>query len=321
MTTLYIDQRDSHLSHANGALEIRLPDGDIRRVPLAQLSRVVIASEADIAVGLLRQLAHHRVPLVALRGRSRADAAMLWPHPGDAARRLAQRRVADDPSTVLRLARLAVGLRIRGQRRLLDELRRQQPRHRYAATRAIRALRRIGAELGHRTDTDALRGAEGAAARLYWTAWARFLPTACAFAGRRRRPPPDPVNAALSLGYSLLHGRVLECVHATGLDAAVGVLHDPAHDRPSLACDLVEPERVTIERFVAEAFTGGRLRPTDFTRDANGVLLGKSGRGPFFAAVDPLLRASEQRTRRRLRSLLRWLDQRRADAGREAPDV
>lgn len=317
MTTLYIDQRGSRLSHANGALEIRLPDDDIRRVPLAQLSRVVIASEANVSVGLLRQLAHHRVPLIVLRGRSRADAARLWPHPGDAARRIAQRRIADDPTASLRLGRLIVGQRVRGQCRLLDRLRREKPRHRYAATRAMRALRRIRGELVAHGDIGALRGAEGAAARLYWTAWGRFLPTSCGFVGRRRRPPPDPANAALSLGYSLAFGRVLECIHATGLDAAIGVLHGPAHDRPGLACDLIEPERVTIERFVVDAFGSGRLRPTDFVQDANGLLLGKSARAPFFTAIDPLLRDVERRTRRRLRALLRWIDRQHGSDGRE----
>ena len=28
--------------------------------------------------------------------------------------------------------------------------------------------------------------------------------------GRRRRPPPDPVNACLSLGYTLLHNEALQ---------------------------------------------------------------------------------------------------------------
>jgi CRISPR-associated protein Cas1 len=308
MTTLYLDHRGTRLSHANGALEARLPDGTVQRVPLAQLRRVVIACEADVSVGLLRQLAQARVAFTVLRGRSRADAALLWPQLGDARRRLAQRRIADDPACARRLAAVLVGLRIRGQQRLLAELRVAQPRHRLAASRAMRALGSIRRKLGEQPDVPALRGAEGAAARLYLSAWSRFLPKACAFTGRRRRPPPDPVNAALSLGYSLLHGRVLECVHATGLDAAIGVLHDPAHNRPSLACDLVEPERVAIEDFVRDVFATGALSPVDFVDDANGVLLARSGRGPFFARIEPILRDCERRTQRRLRALVRWID-------------
>jgi CRISPR-associated protein Cas1 len=310
MTTVYLDQRGARLSHSGGALEVRLPDDSIQRVPLAQLGRLIVASEADISVGLLRQLAQARVPLVVLRGRSRADAAMLWPQLGDAQRRLAQRRAADDSNAVRRLAALTIGLRIRGQRRLLDELRQAQPRSRYAATRVMRALERIRQGLPAHRDVSALRGAEGAAARLYFFAYAHFLPKACGFEGRRRRPPTDPVNAALSLGYSLLHGRAVECCHTAGLDAAIGALHDPAHNRPSLACDLVEPERVAIERFVRNAFSSGLLQPSDFVDDANGVLLGKSARGAYFAGIEPVLAACARRMSRRTRALVRWLDQR-----------
>jgi CRISPR-associated protein Cas1 len=310
MTTVYLDQRGARLSHAGGALEIRLPDDSVQRVPLAQLGRLIVASEADISVGLLRQLAHARVPFVVLRGRSRADAAMLWPQLGDAERRLAQRRAADDPETVRRLAALIVGQRIRGQYRLLNEFRLIQPEFRYAASRVMRALHRIRRGLPMHRDVAALRGAEGAAARLYFHAYARFLPKSCGFEGRRRRPPPDPVNAALSLGYSLLHARAVECCHAAGLDAAIGALHDPAHNRPSLACDLVEPERVAIERFVRYAFASGLIKPSDFVADANGVLLGKSARGAYFSAIEPVLADCARRMSRRIRVLVRWLNQR-----------
>ncbi len=308
MTTVFVDQQRSRLSHAGGAVEVRLPDTRVQRVPLAQIDRIIVTCEADITVGLLRQLAHARVPLVVLRGRSRSDAAMLWPQLGDANRRLAQRRAVDNPDVVRRLAALVVALRIRSQRRLLDELRQAQPRSRYAATRAMRALDRILRGLPGHPDVAALRGAEGAAARLYFSAWARFLPKGCGFNGRRRRPPPDPVNAALSLGYSLLHARALECCHAADLDAAIGALHEPAYNRPSLACDFVEPERVGIERFVRDAFASGLLKPSHFVDDANGVLLGKLGRSAYFAGIEPVLANSARRMTRRVRGLVRWLE-------------
>lgn len=320
MTTLFVDQRGSRLSFAGGALEVRLPDETVRRVPVAQLDRVIIACEADIAVGLLRQLAFARVPLVVLRGRSHADAAMLWPHIGDARRRMAQRRVADSAALARRLVLVIVHARIRAQQRLLLDLRDHRPQSRYAVSRAVRLLSRFRRGLRRHATVDALRGAEGAAARVFFAAWATLLPVQVRFRGRRRRPPTDPANAALSLGYSLLHARVLEACHAAGLDAALGVLHTPEHDRPSLACDLVEFERAVVERWVHAMFAAGHLAPADFESSAAGCRLGKSGRGAFFAGIEPLLAAAQQRTRRRLHALLRWLDRVSAtDAGRR-PD-
>lgn len=309
MTTVYIDQRGSRLSYANRALEIRLPDDSLRRVPLTQLARLIVGSEADLSVGLLRQLAEARVPLIVLRGRSRADAAMLWPNAGDAARRLAQRRVADDPALSLRLARVLVRARLRSEVRLLLRLRDSYPRARYAVSRAARLITGIRRGLDRHADIDALRGAEGAAARLYFAAYARFLPSALGFSSRNRRPPRDPVNAALSLGYALLHGRALEVVHAAALDAGVGVLHALSHNRPSLSCDLMETERHAIEALVQRLFADKRLKPADFEQLADGCRLSKSGRTPFYAAVEAELEAARRRMQRRIHALLRWLDQ------------
>lgn len=318
MTTLYLDLQGSRLCHCSGALEVRVADQCVQRVPIRQLSRVVLAGDVELSVAVLRHLAAARVPLIVLRGRSRADAAMLWPQLGDARRRLIQRRAFDHPDTGRRLAAVLVGLRIRAQQQLLRRLADQVPRHRYAALRAVRALARIRAELSRQPDVPALRGAEGAATRLYFAAWGRFLPAAVGFPGRRRRPPTDPANAALSLGFSLLHARLLEVVHAAGLDAALGVLHDPSHNRPSLACDLVELERATIEAWVLHAFTEGRLRPQDFIPDGNGMLLGKEARGAYFAAIEPLLVRAARRTRRRVHRLLGWLSNFATAASRAA---
>jgi CRISPR-associated protein Cas1 len=45
------------------------------------------------------------------------------------------------------------------------------------------------------------------------------------FTERQRRPPPDPVNAMLSFGYTLLAHEAVAALSTAGLDPAVGFLH------------------------------------------------------------------------------------------------
>ena len=67
-------------------------------------------------------------------------------------------------------------------------------------------------------------GLEGAAAA-YFRALAAAFPPALGFEGRNRRPPRDPVNACLSLGYTLLHGDAVREAAVQGFDPMIGVLH------------------------------------------------------------------------------------------------
>lgn len=112
---------------------------------------------------------------------------------------------------------------------------------------------------------EALLGAEGAAARVYWSAFARAVVGPLTFAGRRSRPAPDPVNALLSLGYTLLAGEAATLLHAVGLDPAIGFYHRPFRTRPSLALDLIEPFRhAVVDRAVLLAVNQARFTQADF---------------------------------------------------------
>ncbi len=102
---------------------------------------------------------------------------------------------------------------------------------------------------------DELLGIEGNAARLYFGAFAGMIKPdeerdaaefGFDFEGRNRRPPRDPVNALLSLGYSLLAKDLTVACYAVGFDPFIGYYHQPRFGRPALALDLMEPFRPLI---------------------------------------------------------------------------
>ncbi len=212
-----------------------------------------------------------------------------------------------DPAIRLHQARLVVLMRLVAQARLLRRWRNEVPEARYALTRAGRLLAELRGRVRQAPSVSALRGLEGVAARLYFGALRRLVPASLGFLGRRRRPPTDPFNAVLSLGFTLLHARALECAHRAGLDPAVGALHDPSHGRPSLACDLVEAERSAIEAEALRLFRSRVLEARHFGRTGEACLLTKEGRPIFFVAMEPVLRRAEARMARRVARLIRHL--------------
>lgn len=307
MRTVVVDHQGALLRHEAGAMCVRGDNGVLQRVPLAQMDRLIVENEALISVNLIRQLAAEGVAIVITRGRSRASAALMSPVAGDARRRLRQAAAWLDAPTRLRFGGMVVRARVASQIRLLRRWAGSAPQARYSLLRAARMLVRLRRRIEAAHSLPTLRGVEGVAARIHFGAMRHLLAPSLGFPGRRRRPPTDPVNAALSLGYTLLHARALEAVHRAGLDPSLGALHDLSYGRPSLACDLVEGERHRIESLVVDLFRQRTLEPHHFGCTGDACLLLKNGRSPFFASLEPVLHKAEMRVTHRLARLIRAL--------------
>src|ERR1017187_6204228 len=134
-----------------------------------------------------------------------------------------------------------------------------------------------------------LLGIEGSAAALYFEQFESMLKQREGWKfdwrGRNRRPPRDPVNALLSLGYSMLAKELTGVCHSVGLDQFLGFMHQPRYGRPALALDLMEEFRPLVADSVAISLINrGELGPEDFIRSANGTFLNDRGRRPFWEA-------------------------------------
>jgi CRISPR-associated protein Cas1 len=131
-------------------------------------------------------------------------------------------------------------------------------------------------------------GVEGAAARVYFDVLQRLLPDDSGFTGRRRRPPKDPVNAALGYAYAVLLGEAVSAVSVVGLDPVAGFLHDDSERRPSLGLDLMEEFRpLLVDSVVVELFRRRRLRGEDhFRPEGRGIYLNQPGRAVLLSAFE-----------------------------------
>lgn len=287
MGTLYLDRRNLSLRLDGKRLVIEEPDARPRGVPLAMVERVVLQGQVQFDSGVLAALAEQGTALVCLSARhSRRTALLLGPGHGDARRRLAQYQLAGDAGARLPLARQLVAGKLRAQARVLttalaERLDVRKPLHDGLAT-----VQRLFAALDRAPDLDVVRGLEGAGAAAYYAALAALFPPALQFAGRNRRPPRDPVNACLSLGYTLLHFEAVRAAYGAGLDPLLGFFHEPAYGRESLACDLIEPLRPRLDAWVWGLLRERRLRVEDFVTDKGACLLQKGGRQTFYAGYE-----------------------------------
>ena len=107
------------------------------------------------------------------------------------------------------------------------------------------------------------------------------------FNGRNRRPPRDPVNVMLSLGYTLLTKEITALVEANSFEIYIGFLHGIQYGRKTLPLDLVEEFRApVIDRLVLYLFNKRIINENDFEyRDIN-IVLKEEGFEKFIRAYE-----------------------------------
>ncbi len=99
---------------------------------------------------------------------------------------------------------------------------------------------------------------EGHAAKVYFNAL---------FGMEFFRGMDDPINAALNYGYSILLAAMSREITALGYSTQLGICHDNQFNPFNLACDLMEPFRILVDRMVFELPAG------DFNTEAKHTLL------------------------------------------------
>jgi CRISPR-associated protein Cas1 len=189
---------------------------------------------------------------------------------------------AQDETFCLEVARAIVGGKLRNQRTLARRLSRSRAGlDESLIERISRAIKGIKAA----DDLDSLRGLEGAGGRAYFQILRQALSEGWGFERRVRRPPGDPVNALLSLGYTLLGHGLMSALEVVGLDPYDGFFHADKYGRPALALDLVEEFRsVIVDSVVLTVVNKGILDLNDFRPGPKGgVLLTQRGLRQFLA--------------------------------------
>lgn len=305
---LVIDRKHTSLEVASGRLTIRIPDTRPTSIALAPLERIIIATPVQMGSQLLNHLASHEVAVVFLPAHYRHKACWILPMShGDHQRRLRQYQLCSNPAEQQRIATLLVRHKLIGQKRNLLRWQSRFPASRRALQLAINSLTLALQQAPQSPDRNSLMGVEGAAASAYFQAIAAMLADSYGFTGRNRRPPRDPVNALLSLSYTLAQQEAESALCAYGLDTGLGFLHAPAYGRASLGCDLVELLRAPLDHWVLNLFIDRKLTVEHFQMQGEACRLGKAGREHFFTAWAWQRRTVKRHLHRIVRSALKEL--------------
>ncbi|MCY4219491.1 MAG: CRISPR-associated endonuclease Cas1 [Gammaproteobacteria bacterium] len=281
MTTVYIDRKGASISHERSRVKVRY--GNEKQSILARhIDRIVVITGCTIDSHTLLMLSESNIPVVIVNPRQCSATWCGGWHHGNTERRLAQYALSLDSEFCTKLSAKLVRLKLIQQRNLLKTMMPVFPDKRRCLFKASAQLLKLIRSTEEMT-VDEIRGNEGSGARIYFKAYCKLFSGNLNFTGRNRRPPRDPVNACLSLSYTLLMSDALHALYSNGLDPSLGFYHSVAYNRQSLACDLLETVRAKSDYRVLGMFKSKFLHAKLFNERDGAVFLNKEGRSNYYS--------------------------------------
>src|SRR5579883_207916 len=287
---LYLNTQGARVGKSGGVLQVKDERTVVQEVRIGEICQVNVMGNVQLTTQAVQALCEAEVPICYFSMGGWFYGITTGLNQKNVFLRRSQFRLAEQDYFAISLARRLVEGKIRNQRTLL------QRNHIEPRRETLEGLKEMAHRAG-RTDTlEELLGIEGNAARLYFGDFSVMIKPdeegqgadlTFEVAGRNRRPPRDPINALLSLGYSLLAKDLTVACYAVGFDPYVGFYHQPRFGRPALALDLMEPFRpLIVDSAVLTAVNGGMVTARDFVRVGGSVALTPAGRKAFFRAYE-----------------------------------
>jgi len=263
---LYLTEQGLKITRESQRLLVTSRGNLIQEVRLKDLEQLVIMGRIELTTPAIQALLKRDVDIHFLTSTGQYLGRLSPIRGKNIELRLAQFRAFEDKNKRLALARAFVAGKIENQRRLLR--RHNKSLHEPEISGAILSLANKEKESHQASSVERLLGIEGQAANIYFGQFSRLLGSdEFTFKRRERRPPPDPINALLSLGYTILMSRILGMVERASLDSYLGFLHSPDYGRPSLVLDLMEELRPTlVDALVIRLVNWGTITLEDFTQ-------------------------------------------------------
>ncbi|MCI0747479.1 MAG: CRISPR-associated endonuclease Cas1 [Verrucomicrobia subdivision 3 bacterium] len=297
---LYLNTPGYRVGCKDEVLTVKDKDKLIEEVRMRDLSHVALFGNIQISTQAIQSLCEQEIPVTYFsmggwfygitRGHGLKNVFL----------RMEQFRLARDEAKCLSLARQFVHGKIRNHRTLLMRNHLEPPEP------TILKLKRASEDALAAESIEELLGIEGAAASQYFQQFSGMvkveddlpglgLPVENTkqrtfnfnFNNRNRRPPTDPVNAMLSLAYSMLTKDCTLAALAVGFDPYIGFYHQPRFGRPALGLDLMEEFRSLIaESTVLSCINNRVVTDKDFVRAGQAVNLTAPGRKRFFQTYE-----------------------------------
>ncbi len=253
INVVFVTEQGSKLLKQGYTLVVMRNGERILIYPLEQLQQLVILGRVEISSALIGTLLARGIDTVFLYVDGRFKGRLVGATSKNIEVREKQFTRRNHLPFCLRVSKRLVYAKIKNTAHLLQKLHR--PLWTEYRPRIWNALKNVE----NCESLEILRGIEGGFGQLYFKIFPRLLNDTMGFSGRKKHPPPDPINILLSLGYTFLFNTMLGLVETAGLDPYAGFFHQTRYGHPALVSDLIEPFRAPLIDQMVIALVNNRM--------------------------------------------------------------
>jgi CRISPR-associated protein Cas1 len=292
MAVVYLTEQGSKVRKTGDRLVVTSDGTELAELECQRVDTIMVFGNVQITTQALKRLLEHEIELAFFTKSGKLLGQLSPPTSKNIILRKAQYEKEGDESFSLLQSALLVEAKLKNCRAVILRYAYDNPSTASELRKATQDLERLALKALSAENISSLRGIEGTGARRYWETFGHmFKREDVCFNGRKKRPPPDPINAILSFGYTLLGNELRWLLDGMGFDPFLGIFHKEVYGRPSLALDLLEPYRSpVVDRFCVRLFNMRTVKPEDFRQDEeDGVRLSRDGMRKFFLAWEKRL--------------------------------
>lgn len=288
MSTIYVSEQGAVISKTSRRIVISKDSAIILEVPIFKVERIFIFGNVQLTTQAMNFLLESNIDVSFFTMGGKCHGRLAAIDSKNIFLRLAQYERYLDKEFQINLAKKIVDIKLSNEIDLIYSFTKNYGISRFKEI--LIAIKKCRELLKNKTTINSVMGIEGIAASYFFKSFKMMIRNEnLVFNVRQKNPSIDPINSLLSFGYTLVTNEILSVLIGQGFDPYIGFLHGINYGRPSLALDLVEEFRSTIDGFTLKLLNKSILTENDFITTSDGTFLKPETMKKYFIFYDKLM--------------------------------
>lgn len=286
MSYLYVCEQGAAINIAANRFEVKYKDGMIKSIPAETLEMIEVFGKVQITTQCLQACLCRGINVVFYSTSGAYYGRLISTSHVNVQRQRKQAELGNNETFKLGFSKKIIDAKIKNQ---IVILRRYARRSDVEINRALSEMQYMCSKISDADSIEQVMGYEGNAAKIYFRVLGTLIDPAFVFKGRSKRPPKDPFNSMISLGYSIMLNEIYGKLEAKGLNPYFGFMHKDREKHPTLASDLMEEWRaVLIDSAALSMINGHEILKSNFYEEEgiSGVFLDKEGMKKYLLKLE-----------------------------------